>query len=62
VITKFIFQSRVGAVINGGFSHRSSVLPDVNALRNPQRQHVPTVVLYVEKRTLKKKRNEKFDF
>jgi len=35
--TKCIFQSGVGAVSNCGFSHRSSVLADRNALRNPLR-------------------------
>ena len=33
----YIFQSGVGAAINGGFSHRRSVLADMNAPRNPLR-------------------------
>jgi len=37
LVTKYIFQSGVGAAINGGFSHRRSVLADMNAHRNPLR-------------------------
>jgi hypothetical protein len=37
MLTKYIFQSGVGAVSNCGFSHHSSVLADMNALRNPLR-------------------------
>jgi len=34
-MTKYIFQSGIGAPINGRFSHHSSVLADMNAPRKP---------------------------
>ncbi len=48
-LTKCIFQSGVGAAINGGFSLHSSVLADVNALRNPLRNNVPNVIGHLRK-------------
>ena len=45
-ITKYIFQSGVGAGSNCGFSHHSSVLADMNALRNALRNMYQPLVCH----------------
>jgi len=40
---QYILQGGVRWYANCGFSHRRSCPSDRNALRNPPRQHVPTV-------------------
>jgi len=49
MVTKCIFQSGDWWCASRGFSHRRSVLADMNALRNLPRQHVPTVMHQIEK-------------
>jgi len=43
-ITKYIFQSGVGAVSNGRFSHHRSVLADRNEAPKSAPQHVRAVI------------------
>ena len=50
MVTKYILQGGVRWYANCGFSHRSFVLSDRNALRYPPRQHVPTVTNHIKPR------------
>ena len=49
MLTKCIFQSGVGAAINGGFSHRSSCPRGHERSPKSAPQHAPTVITHLGK-------------
>ncbi len=54
MLTKYIFQSGVGAAINSGFSHRRSCPTGQERSPKSAPQHVPTVVAHFEKESAHK--------
>ena len=50
LLTRCIFQSGVGAAINGGFSHRRSCPRGQERSPKSAPQHAPTVSVHVNKK------------